>query len=166
MPSGPVILNNTPLVAFWVLGQLALLRNLYGQVLIPSAVLAEFGAVETLARQEALAQAPWIVPVSLKNPHTALIYTGLDRGESEVLALAVEQEARLVIIDERRGRSFAQRLNLQLTGTLGVLLAAKRKGLITEIHPLIEALETAGLHLHPQLVANVLAAASEPIGEP
>jgi predicted nucleic acid-binding protein len=42
MPSGPVILNNTPLVAFWVLGQLELLHSLYGEVLVPTAVLAEF----------------------------------------------------------------------------------------------------------------------------
>lgn len=163
MPSGPVILNNTPLIVFWVLGRFELLRSLYHEVLIPDAVLAEFLAVELHPRRQALTQAPWIVSAQLKNAHTASIYAGLDRGESEVLALAVEREARLVIIDERRGRSFALRLHLPLTGTLGVLIAAKQKGLLAAVRPLIEELQSAGLYFHPDLIAQVLATVTEEV---
>lgn len=161
MPSGPVILNNTPLVALWLLGQFELLHSLYGEVLIPDAVLAEFVAFEALQRRHALSHAPWIVPTKLSNPQAALVYTGLDSGEADVLALAIERQARLVIIDERKGRSFARRLNLPLTGTLGVLLAAKQNGLLFEVKPLVNALEAAGLHFRPALVAGVLAQADE-----
>jgi predicted nucleic acid-binding protein len=52
---------------------------------------------------------------------------GLDRGEAEVLALAEEREARLVVIDERKARRYAQRLGIPLTGTLGLLVAAKER---------------------------------------
>jgi predicted nucleic acid-binding protein len=161
MPSGPVILNNTPLVALWSIGQLALLRDLYGEVLIPQAVYEEFLATERAARQTALAQASWIKPVQLTNPKRVLIYTGLDQGEAEVLALADELVARLVVIDELKGRRYAQRLDLPLTGTLGLLLAAKDKGLILALAPLIERLQEEGLYLAPELVTRVLELAGE-----
>ena len=96
-------------------------------------------------------------PVILNNTP----YAGLDRGESEVLALAVEREARLVVIDERKGRSFARRLHLPLTGTLGVLMAAKQKGLIAEVRPAVDSLLAAGLYFHPAVIAEVLQAVSE-----
>ena len=61
MLAAPVILNNTPLVALWVLSRLDLLRDLYGEVIIPSAVHAEFLATEREARESALTDAPWIL---------------------------------------------------------------------------------------------------------
>ena len=70
--------------------------------------------------------------------------------------MAVEQSARLIIMDERNGRRYAQRLGLPLTGTLGVLLLGKEAGLITVVKPLIEQLEEAGLYLKPDLVSRVL----------
>ena len=137
LPTGPVILNNTPLVALWSIGHLTLLRDLYGEVLIPQAVYEEFLATERLVRQVALGEAPWIKIMPLVNPRQALVYVGLDQGEAEVLALANEQSARLVIIDERKGRRYAKRLGLPLTGTVGVLLTAKNNGLISALAPLI-----------------------------
>ncbi len=160
-PAPPVVLNTTPLVALWVLGRLDLLRDLFGQVVIPPAVQSEFMAAETQARQDALAQAPWVAPQTLAHPERALAYPQLDRGEAEVLALAVETEARLVIIDERLGRRYAQRLQLPLTGTLGVLLLAKEKGLLPALHPEIERLQQAGLSLGPDLITEALHLARE-----
>jgi predicted nucleic acid-binding protein len=93
-----VILNNTPLVALWSIGCLALLRDLYGEVLIPPAVYEEFLATEQPIRQVVLIEAPWIKRTPLANPRQALVYVGLDQGEAEVLALANEQSARLVIM--------------------------------------------------------------------
>jgi uncharacterized protein len=91
----------------------------------------------------------------------ALTYTGLDRGEAEVLALAVEHSARLVIIDERKGRRYARRLGLSLTGTLGVLLLAKEEGLVTAVAPLIRQLLDDGLHFSSDLVIRALTLARE-----
>src|SRR5579859_3485169 len=151
-PAGPVILNHTPLVALWSLGQLPLLRDLYQEVIIPEAVSEEFLATERSVRQTALDEAPWIKLLSLRNPRQALVYVGLDRGEAEVLALATERSARLVIIDEFKGRRYAQRLGLPLTGTLGVLLAAKQNGLLLAVAPLIDQLLKEGLFLAPELI--------------
>jgi hypothetical protein len=84
MPDRPVVLDNTPLAALWVLGRLDLLRDLFQEVLIPRAE-EEFLAVETSARREALGKAPWLKCVDLSHPRRALAYAGLDCGEAAVL---------------------------------------------------------------------------------
>ncbi|MBK7896268.1 MAG: DUF3368 domain-containing protein [Candidatus Promineifilaceae bacterium] len=161
LPIEPVILNNTPLVALWSLNRLPLLRDLYENVLIPEAVYDEFIATERSARQTALDESPWIKITPIKNPRHVLVYTGLDRGETEVLALANEQSARLVIIDEYKGRRYAKRLGLPLTGTLGVLLAAKHNGFVSTLAPLIDQLLNDGLFLAPELIKKMLDLAGE-----
>ncbi len=161
MPDKPVVLNNTPLVALWALGRLDLLRDLFQEVLIPTAVEAEFLATQTVSRQAALASAPWVRSVALKSPRRALAYAGLDQGEAEVLALAEELEARLTIIDERKARRYAERMGLTLTGTLGVLLLAKEAGLIDTVAPWMAKLQEAGLFLSPGLVREALKIAGE-----
>lgn len=161
MPSKPVILNNTPLVALWSLDLLAILRQLYTEIIIPPTVYDEFLAADHPARQTALADSLWIKTIPLGNPRQALVYVGLDQGEAEVLALAVELSARLVVMDERKGRRYAQRLELPLTGTVGVLLAAKHNGLIPALAPLLERLREKGLFLSPELVKRALKLAKE-----
>ena len=159
-PAALVILNNTPLVALWVLGRLDLLRDLYGEVTIPTAVRDEFLAVERDAREAALASAPWIKAATLRHPQRALVYTGLDEGEAEVLALA-EETGGLVVMDERKGRRYAKRLELPLTGTLGILIFAKERGIILSVADALTALQAAGLRLEPTLVSETLRLAGE-----
>ncbi len=161
MPDRPVVANTTPLVSLWLLDHLSLLQDLYGEILIPPTVQAEFLAIETATRQASLTSASWIRVVPLAQPQRALAYAGLDRGEAEVLALAEERSARLVIIDERAGRRYARRMSLPLTGTLGVLLLAKESGLIQAVSPLIDTLRQAGMHLGEDLIEGVLQLAGE-----
>lgn len=166
MPNGPVVLNNTPLVALWAIGRLDLLRGLFGEVLIPQAVEVEFLAIDRSLRERALADAPWVQSAVLAHPRRALAYAGLDRGEAEVLALAEEREARLVVIDERKARRYAERLGLPLTGTLGVLLSAKEAGLIESVALWTDRIREAGLYLRTDLVRRLLELAGEssPLG--
>lgn len=161
MPVRPVILNNTPLVALWLIDRLELLRDLYGEILIPQAVFEEFNAGNYTTRQATLLKAPWIQVAQITHPKQLLVYTGLDKGEAEVLALAIERTAKLVVIDERKGRRYAQRLGLPLTGTLGLLLLAKEKGLITAVSPLIAQLQTNGLYFAPELLTKTFHLAQE-----
>lgn len=159
-PAAPVILNNTPLVALWVLGRLDLLRDLYGEVSIPAAVRDEFLAIEPDRREAALVESPWIKTVTLRHPQRALAYTGLDQGEAEVLALA-DETGGVVVMDERKGRRYAKRLGLPLTGTLGILLLAKERGLVHSVADALTALQAAGLWVDPSLVAETLRLAGE-----
>lgn len=83
---------------------------------------------------------------------------GLDNDD--VLALAEERRARLVIIDERRGRRYARRMGFPLTGTFGVLLLARERGLVPTA-PLIDELQEAGFYVSQDLVAEMLRLAGE-----
>ena len=105
--------------------------------------------------------ANWIVTRPLADPTRAKLIPDLDRGETEVLGLALELHADLVIMDERLGRRHARRLGLSLTGTLGVLLKAKKKGLIPNVGALASAMQAHGFRLADTLVTRTLAMAGE-----
>lgn len=160
MQEKPVIVNNTPLVALWSLDQLSLLRELYTEIWIPPAVRTEFLESEPIVRQASLDNAPWIKTVRLTHSQRA-VYAGLHNGEASVLALAEEYNARLVIIDELKARRYAQQIGLQVTGTIGVLLLAKERGLIDAIKPPIMELRTRGLYLSSVLIDKALQLAGE-----
>ena len=164
MPSGPVVLNNSPLISLWFLGRLDLLRDLFQEVLIPATVEEEFLAKESSARRQALAEATWIHSVELSNPRRALAYAGLDRGEAAVLALAEERDARLVVLDDLKARRYAERLRLPVSGTVGVLLLAKVAGRIDSLSFCLNRLKEAGLFLSSDLVARALKLADEEAG--
>jgi uncharacterized protein len=161
MPDKPVVVNSTPLVAFWAIGRLDILRSLYGEIMIPPAVREEFLSTEKETRRKTLKDEAWIRVVKLENPNRAGAFASLDEGEAQVLALAEEQNASLVLIDERKARRYAERLKLPLSGTLGVLLLAKEEQLISAVSPLLKALLEAGLYLHDDLVEQVLKLAGE-----
>ena len=157
-----VVVNSTPIITLAIVDRLSLLQSLYGTVLIPSAVEQEvLAGGPNRAGAPQLAAAPWIKAVSLKDPRRADLLSDLDRGEAEVIALAQERDADLVVIDERLGRRHARRLGLPLTGTLGVLLKAKTRGLIPEIAPLLETIRREGVRLGDALVEEVLVIAAE-----
>ena len=161
MPEKPVIVNNSPLVSLWRLGSLSLLRELYTTVLIPAQVAEEFLATDSVAREDALKNAPWIRTVQLASPPDLAVYSGLDTGETAVLALAEERNARLVIIDEKKAREKASTLGLTVKGTAGVLVEAKQKGLIDVIEPLLMALQDNGMYLGDAIINDALQQAGE-----
>jgi predicted nucleic acid-binding protein len=157
-----VVVNSTPIITLTIVGQLSLLQNLYGTVLIPLAVEHEvLAGGQSRAGAPQLAAAPWIQAVKLKDPRRVDLLSDLDRGEAEVIALAQERDADLVVIDERLGRRHARRLGLPLTGTLGVLLKAKGRGLIPEIAPSLRAIRQEGAWLGDELVEKALEMADE-----
>ncbi len=156
-----VISNNSPLVALWTLDLLSLLRDLYKEVLIPEDVKNEFLATERMARQQALKDVPWITTVTLITPLDELAQLGIHRGEAAVFALAKERGTRLVILDDKDARRYAKRIGLPVTGTVGILLEAKRSGLIDAIKPLLDVLLENGVRLGASLVNDVLQEAAE-----
>ena len=163
MPDRPqiVIVDTTPLISLSLIRQLHLLQVLYGEVLIPPAVKAEVLAGGSRAGAVELRTATYIRTVSLKDPQRATLLSDLDRGEAEVIALGLEQQADLLIIDEQLGRRHAQRLGLPLTGILGVLLKAKQLGHLPEVKPLILQLHQNGIRLGEALIERVLKLAGE-----
>ena len=162
MPENPVISNTSPLVGLWTLGLLHLLRDLYTEVLIPEEVQDEFLATERPVRRDALKNAPWIRTVRLTPPLDDTIYPNvIHRGEAAVFDLARERGARLVILDDLEARRYAKRIGLPTKGTVGVLLEAKRSGLIATIKPLLDVLLENGVRLGASLVNEALQEAGE-----
>lgn len=157
-----VVTNTTPIIALSLIGQLDLLWALYGEVLAPSAVVAEVmaGGIRRVGASE-LRQAHWLRRVDLADPGRADLLADLDRGEAEAIALAQELKADLLIVDERLARRHAQHLGIPITGTLGVLLKAKQVGLIVEVRPLIVRLEEGGIRLGASLMGRTLELAGE-----
>jgi len=149
-----VVADASPLIALNQVGRLDTLRQLVGEVLVPPAVAAEI-----LPSVPAVA---WIVVRRPAKPVTLSAQrASLGAGEVEALGLALELQATHFIVDERAARREAIALGLRPLGTLGVLLAAKRRGLIPEIKPLIDELVRQGFWVSPRLVKATLAAAGE-----
>ncbi len=162
MLENPVISNTSPLVGLWTLGHLQLLRDLYTEVLIPEEVQDEFLATGELTREQALKNAPWIRSVVLTPPLDDTTYpNGIHRGEAAVFDLAKERGAQLVILDDLEARRYAKRIGLPTKGTVGVLLDAKRNGLIDALKPLLDILLEKGVRLGASLINEALQAAGE-----
>ena len=86
----------------------------------------------------------------------------MDRGESEAILLSQQLQADLLLIDERRGRAEAQRLGIRITGLLGILVEAKRKGLILSVEPLMDHLiADSTFRVSPKLYKLILTMAEE-----
>jgi predicted nucleic acid-binding protein len=157
-----VICNTTPLIALSIIDKLSLLERLYGSVLIPEAVEDEIMAGRQGKAGFHIVQATeWITTVPLEDPIRATLLSDLDRGEAEVIALALETSADLIILDERLARQHAARLGLTMTGTLGILVRAKQEGMIDLVRPYIELLLAGGIYLSDALIDHALALAGE-----
>jgi predicted nucleic acid-binding protein len=137
-----VVSDSSPLVTLSAVGHLDLMRTLFTTVLIPDAVYREVVAHgEGRAGATEVHDASWIRRESAENISLVHALTlSLDVGEAEAIALALERDADLVLLDERRGRQQAERMGLTITGTLGILVEAKRQNLIAEVRPILDAL--------------------------
>jgi predicted nucleic acid-binding protein len=100
----------------------------------------------------------WIVSQPVQNDTIVRALQGeLDYGEAEALALAIEIQADLILIDERRARAIAARMGLSVVGVLGVLVEAKHKALVPLLKPILDALITqAGFWVSQHLYERVL----------
>jgi hypothetical protein len=135
-----VVANAGPLIALARIGQFELLRSLYGQLHIPPAVRDEV-VISARGRPgaEEVDAAAWIHTVDVRDVTAVqLLRERLDAGESAAIVLAIQLAADLLIIDEARGRRVAESRGLNKTGTIGTLIAAKKRGLVAEVTPLLE----------------------------
>lgn len=136
-----VVSDTSPINNLAAIGYLHLLQQLYGTVIIPEAVYQELTDPDfPVAGATEVQTFDWIETRSVSNRTVVeALSNELDVGEAEVIALALEIQAEQVLIDERRGRQIAQRLNLRFTGILGILVEAKSQGLISEVKPLLNS---------------------------
>jgi predicted nucleic acid-binding protein len=139
-----VISDTSAITNLAAIHNLQLLLQLYSQVMIPEAVYRELADIEppvpgTLEVQ----RASWLEVREIVNREVVERLQDevrLDSGESEAIAVALELNADMLLIDERRGRAKADRLGVRITGLLGILVEAKQKNLIVAVKPLIDEL--------------------------
>ncbi|MCY7393564.1 MAG: DUF3368 domain-containing protein [Leptolyngbyaceae cyanobacterium CAN_BIN12] len=160
-----VVSNTSPISNLAAIGQLSLLQQVYGSITIPQAVADEIAKVATVYTQAAsIPNQSWIAIQTVNDPTTIERLRGekLDAGESEAIALALELDAELLLIDEQLGRRIAVNEGLNITGLVGVLLEAKNRKLISKIKPIIDALMIqARFRISSQLYAEILRLAGE-----
>lgn len=159
-----VVADAGPLIHLSAIGQLDLIRRLFGEVLVPPSVFHEVVVVgQGLPGSIEVESAAWITVAapSAAGVVDALLAGGLERGESEAIALAVERTADRLLIDERQGRLTAEGMGIAVIGSVGILIAAKGRGEIVAVAPLLRALQMSGLWISDALVARVLAAVDE-----
>ena len=155
-----VVGDSSVLIALQRVDAWTLLPRLYGEVHVPDAVWLEVFSPRTDGRQPS--PPSWLVrhpphPVSQAVPWIE----PLDPGETEAILLARELPADLLLIDETAGRRVARRLGLRVTGVVGVLLDAKRRGEITSVAAHLGRLRDAGFWLSGELVTHALREAGE-----
>ncbi|MGE0884985.1 MAG: DUF3368 domain-containing protein [Blastocatellales bacterium] len=157
-----VISDTSPITNLAAIGQLDLLRQLYGQVIIPEAVFRELTAQDGRHPGAIVQQLTWIETRAIANPTVVkALCAELDEGEAEAITLAQELSADLLLMDEHLGRAAAARFGLKVVGMLGVLIEAKHQGLIQAVKPLADALMNLGFRIGQDLYQRVLQAAGE-----
>lgn len=155
-----IVADTGPLIALARVEQLGLLTALFERVLLTPTVLAECEARPDRGEGREIRAALEAGHITLLAPRVTLPVTNLDAGESSALALALEQGAG-VLMDDKAGRGVARQLSIAVIGTVGVLLLAKRKGLLENVRPQLEALIASGYFLGPGLIDHALRLAGE-----
>ena len=154
-----VVVNTTPLIALANVGKLELLRDLYGEILVPDAVLSE---IKSEPAKSVVKSSSWIKTVSVSySGENGLFRAKLHAGEVEVMLLAKEQNADFVIMDDNPAKKTARFMGLKVTGTLGVILKAKKEGLIERVEPVMDAIISDGFYIDSGLRQMVLEEADE-----
>ena len=157
-----VIVNSTPLISLGKINQLRLLKALYQEIYIPGAVLREISAKDDVVKSLVINNGDWIKVRNVANPIDRRMYSAkLHDGEVEVLILAQEVRADLVIFDDLKARKTASYLGIPLTGTMGVLIKAKKKGSIPYVMPLVDELEKNNIYVDSWLRDSVRKNAAE-----
>lgn len=149
-----VIINSSPLIVLFKSQQAQLLPQLFPEILVPSGVFEEVTvAGEDDAASRQLPSISWIKRVEITAIAPEVAAWDLGNGESQVLSLALKTSANsAVIVDDRAARRCGQALGITTIGTGGILIRAKRRGLIKSVSSGIEALRDAGLWLSDHVV--------------
>lgn len=160
--SKSIVINTSPWVALSLCNQTSLLNQLYSQVFMPATVKDEIlvGGKKGVGVKE-LNVSGWLKVEKVKDINKVSLLYELEKGEAEVIVLAIEKGIKLVLIDEKIARLQAKVLNLDVIGTLGLLLKAKKRRLIENIKPLISSIVEGGYWIKEDIIEGILKVAGE-----
>jgi predicted nucleic acid-binding protein len=158
--------DSSVLIHLSAIGRLSLLPRFFEVVFVPDAVWTETvlqGKHHPVATTIAdAAHTGWLRRRPVGTPSWAtMLRQNLHEGEVEAISLALEVQPAVLLMDESDGRTAARQLGLPTMGAVGLLLRAKREGLLPMVRPELAALVRSGFHLAPAFVDPIIRAAGE-----
>ena len=133
-----ILLNN--------IGQIDLLKKLFGELTVTQTVADEFNKPLP----------DWVQVVKLDSSEIKGLASFLDLGEATSIGLAANDENSLLIIDESKGRKVAKEMGIKITGTLGLLIVAKQKGYLKAVKPILRKIQQSNFRISDDLIQAVL----------
>lgn len=149
---GIIVADTSCIILLDKIGKVDLLKKLFGKVTVTQTVAHEFGKPLP----------DFIHTEDPKNENYQKIFQSyLDTGESSALALAVEKENCLLIVDDNKARREARHMKINFTGTLGILVTAKEKGLIQSLTEVLEEIQETNFRISKTMIKKAKKACGE-----
>jgi len=139
------VVNSTPIISLHDIGKLDILSKMYANVYVPYGVYEEVCIVGNIANENA----------------KKYFKTALHKGEVEVMILADELGANICIVDDKLAREYAKHLGLTVTGTLGMLVKAKERGILDLVTPCMDAMIMNEIYISEILYESIKKLANE-----
>ncbi len=158
-----VVSDTSPVRGLVIIEHDFLLRKLFTAVVVPRAVDRELRKnIQFSSSISRFLEYEWVQIKELNEPIPQFLQVSLDNGEAEAIVLAKKMRAEILLMDENKGRVIAESMNLPVMGTVGVLMAAKKRGYISQVKPLLNALiKDAGFYLKESFVEEILFSVNE-----
>jgi len=149
--TGVAVTNTTCLIVLDRIGRLDILSSSFARIVLPSEVQEEFGAIPAWCTEQRITNTSLYAALSVQ----------LGRGEAAAITLATEIQGSMIILDDRKARRIAQQMGLPVLGTIGILLRAKRSGVIARLAPILDQFDAAGFRVSGDLRTRALLLAEE-----
>ncbi len=147
-----VIADTSCFILLDKIGEIELLKKLFTSITTTETIAAEF--------RKPLPQWVNILPVQ-NTPYQHLLEIEIDEGEASAFALSVEYSNSLLIIDDMKSRKLAEKLFLNYTGTLGILLKAKEWNILSSVKPILEKIQLTNFRFSQKVFDDILTIAGE-----
>ena len=142
-----IIADTSCLILLDNIGELELLKQLYQRITVTPEIAEEF--------EKKLPN--WISIASPSNKtYQQILEVSIDRGEASAIALALEHKNCILIIDDLKGRKFAEQVGITITGTLGIITKAKQVGKINSVKPYLDKIQNTNFRISNELIKIIL----------
>jgi predicted nucleic acid-binding protein len=158
-----LVADSGPLIGLAGVSQLNLLPILYHRIVAPLAVINEIATGEqNVSSRNFLDQTTWLKHIKVESLLETLS-GALGRGETEAISLAKQLPHSRLLLDDHRARKFADTLNLEVIGSAGILVQAKRRNFIQEVVPILFLMRENGYYISDRIIHRAAFIANETI---
>ena len=145
------ISNSSPFIALERIDRINLFQHSFQRVIVPEAVACEIGQIPQWVTVKPIAD----------SGRLAIFPPNIHKGEAEVICLGIEDPDAVLVLDDWYARQFAKHQGYQIIGTVGLLLGAKRHGIVAAVLPILQELTAAGFRLSDSVIADAQRLAGE-----